>query len=144
MRSGASLATAESCSGGLIAHRVTGVPGISACFRGGVVAYANAAKAAVLGVDADVIASEGAVSGAVAAQMATGVRERFDADYGVGVTGVAGPGGGTLDKPVGLVYIAVSGAVGPRVERCQFSGTRSQVKEQTARRALEMLLELLA
>lgn len=144
MRSGATLATAESCSGGLIAHRVTEVPGISTCYRGGVVAYANEIKTAVLGVDADVIATEGAVSEAVAAQMATGVRERFGTDYGIGVTGVAGPGGGTPDKPVGLVYIAVSGASGLRVERCQFSGARSEVKEQTAQHAFEMLLELLA
>lgn len=138
------VVTAESCSGGLIAHRLTNVPGISNWFLGGVVAYSNEAKVSFLGVDSAVIASVGAVSESVARQMAEGARMHFHADLAVGVTGIAGPGGGTADKPVGLVYIAVAGEGGTVVRRSVFEGGREEVKAQTAETALQMLLEYLS
>ena len=138
------LATAESCSGGLIAHRLTNVPGSSGYFVGGVVTYANEAKMAVLGVCEATLSVHGAVSEATAREMCEGVRGRFGADYGVACTGIAGPGGGSAEKPVGLVYIGVSGPGGTRVERCQFQGDRVSIKQQTADRALALLLEALA
>lgn len=137
-------ATAESCSGGLIAHRLTNVPGASHIFAGGVVAYSNAVKHAVLGVDEEILAAEGAVSEPVARQMAEGVRTALDADYGVGVTGIAGPTGGTREKPVGLVYIAVAGPRGTVAQRWTFTGTRADIKAQTAEAALFMLKDFLA
>lgn len=135
------LATAESCSGGLIAHRITNVAGVSTLYKGGVVAYSNEAKVALLGVDAAMIASQGAVSEEVAREMAEGARKRFGADVAVGVTGIAGPGGGTPEKPVGLVYIAVAHGRETFVERNVFTGGREAVKTQTAERALSMILE---
>jgi len=137
------LATGESCTGGLIAHRLTNVPGISEFFLGGVVAYSNKAKSDLLSVNTETVAVEGAVSESVARQMAEGVRTRLRADLGVGVTGIAGPGGGTEAKPVGLVYVAVAGANGTRVTRNLFSGTREEIKNQTADTAMRMLLEYL-
>lgn len=137
------LATAESCSGGLIAHRVTNVPGSSAYFLGGVVTYSNEAKQNLLGVSADKLASEGAVSEPVARAMAEGVCERFKADIGVGVTGIAGPGGGTAEKPVGLVYIGVSRWGETRVRRYVFNGTRADIKIQTAETVLTLIEELI-
>jgi PncC family amidohydrolase len=105
---GLTLATAESCTGGLIGHRITNVAGSSAYYLGGVIAYDNRIKAGLLGVSEADLASYGAVSEPVARQMAEGVRTRFGADYAVAVTGIAGPGGGSEDKPVGLVYVAVA------------------------------------
>jgi len=137
------LATAESCTGGLIAHRITNVPGVSACFVGGVVAYSDKLKASLLGVEDDVLAAHGAVSEPVARQMAEGARTRLGADVAVAVTGIAGPGGGTAEKPVGLVYLAVSGASGTAVSREVFEGNREQIKAKTAEKALEMVLEYL-
>ena len=102
------VATAESCTGGLVAHALTEVPGSSAYVRGGIVAYANEVKTALLGVPAEVLEAHGAVSAQVAVAMAEGARERLGTDLGVGVTGVAGPDGGTEEKPVGLVYFHVS------------------------------------
>lgn len=138
------LATAESCSGGLIAHRLTNVPGSSDYYLGGVVSYANETKIELLGVHEATLAAHGAVSEATAREMCEGVRARFDADYGVACTGIAGPGGGSAEKPVGLVFI---GAAGPKgellVSRCQFKGDRMKIKEQTADRALSLLLEML-
>ncbi len=141
---GGSLATAESCSGGLIAHRVTNVAGSSAYFLGGVVSYSNEAKVSLLGVSKASLVEHGAVSEAVARQMAEGARARFGATYGVACTGIAGPSGGTPEKPVGLVYIGVAGPAGTRVERCQFTGDRERVKNQTAERALSLVLEALS
>ena len=135
------VAAAESCSGGLIAHRLTNVPGASAYFLGGVVAYCNEAKCFLLGVEHEALAAHGAVSEIVATRMAEGVRRRFGADYGVACTGIAGPGGGTAAKPVGLVYIAVAFEEATKVARHVFSGSRLLVKEQTAEDALAMLLE---
>jgi PncC family amidohydrolase len=140
---GLSIAVAESCTGGLIAHRITNVSGASAVFKGGVVAYANEVKMRVLGVPQDALAAFGAVSEPVALAMAAGVRDVLNADFSVAVTGVAGPGGGTAEKPVGTVYIAVSERSGACARLCQFSGTRDDIKNQTAETALKFLLELL-
>ncbi len=137
------VATAESCTGGLISHRLTNVPGASNCLVGGVVAYSNEVKVSFLGVDPQVLQAEGAVSEPVARQMAEGVRQAFETGFGVGVTGIAGPGGGSEEKPVGLVYIAVADAGETRVSRNVFEGSRVAVKQQTAQRALEMLAELI-
>ena len=142
-RFGRTLVTAESCSGGLIAHRVTNVSGSSEYFLGGVVAYSNKAKVQLLRVPKADLAAHGAVSEQVARHMAEGVRRRFRADYGIGVTGIAGPQGGTPEKPVGLVFIAVAAPEATAVLRNHFHGTRSAIKEETAERALKMLLEVL-
>lgn len=138
------LATAESCSGGLIAHRLTNTPGSSQYFLGGVVSYSNKAKAALLGVQQESLNRYGAVSETVAREMAEGALKRFESDWAVACTGIAGPDGGTPDKPVGLVYIAVAGMSGTKVERCQFEGDRMSIKQQTADRALALVLEALA
>ncbi len=141
---GLTISTAESCTGGLIAHRLTNVPGASAVFAGGIVAYSNEVKEALLSVSAHTLAAVGAVSADVAEAMAEGVRARLGADCGVGVTGIAGPGGGTPEKPVGLVYIAVADADGAVVERYVFEGDRDAIKAQSADAALRMLQELLS
>jgi nicotinamide-nucleotide amidase len=107
-RTGASLATAESCTGGLVAHLITAIPGVSPYYPGGVVTYSNQAKTELLDVPAELIEAHGAVSPEVAVAMARGVLRRFDADVAVSATGVAGPGGGTPDKPVGLVYLGLA------------------------------------
>ncbi len=136
---GQTLALAESCTGGCLAHRLTNVPGASVVFPGGVVAYSNAVKGKFLGVRVETLAAHGAVSGAVAREMAEGARKRFGADFGIGITGIAGPGGGTKDKPVGTVFIALAGAFETRVERKMNPFKRERFKEITARQALEML-----
>ena len=141
--SGRKLAVAESCTGGLIAKRMTDPAGASDVFLGGVVAYANEVKTARLGVDAAALAKDGAVSEAVARGMAEGVLRAFGADAGIGVTGVAGPGGGTEEKPVGTVWYAatVDGRTVARRER--FPGDRRSVRERAAQAALFLLLRLL-
>lgn len=140
-RQDATLATAESCTGGLVGYRLTSVPGASAYYLGGVIAYSNEAKVNLLHVsEADLIA-HGAVSEAVARAMAAGVRERFGADWGTGITGIAGPTGGTPEKPVGLVYLAVAGPDVGHAERVVFEGSRDQIVEQAAERAMTLLLE---
>ena len=140
---GQTLATAESCTGGLLAGLLTEGAGASAFYAGGVITYSNASKTALLGVDPEAVAREGAVSQSVAAQMAEGVRRRLEADYGVGITGIAGPTGGSDDKPVGLVFISVAGPDGVRTTRNVFPGDRSDVRRQSVRKALEMLREQL-
>src|SRR5690606_24283499 len=117
------------------------VSGSSGYFLGGIVAYSNEAKIALLSVDPATLAAYGAVSEEVAQEMAAGARERMGADLAVACTGIAGPSGGSLEKPVGLVYIAVADDKGVAVERCEFKGDREDVKEQTAERALELVLE---
>jgi nicotinamide-nucleotide amidase len=136
---GLTIATAESCTGGLLSMRLTDVPGSSAVFLGGAVTYTNEAKTDLVGVPAELFPSVGAVSHEVAEAMARGVRDRFGASFGVGITGVAGPDGGTAEKPVGLVYIGVAGPDGVRVERNIFLGERSFVRQRSAQYALVML-----
>lgn len=133
------LATAESCTGGLVAHRLTNVAGSSGWFLGGVVAYANEVKVRALGVSEEALSREGAVSPVVAGQMAEGVRRRFGSDFGLGITGIAGPGGGTDKKPVGLVYIALADAQGTEVREHRFAGRRAIIKEWSAQMALDLL-----
>lgn len=140
---GATLSAAESCSGGLIAHRITNVSGSSAYFLGGIVSYSNEAKESLLGVSHDILVTYGAVSGPVARAMAEGAQRVFESDYAIGVTGIAGPTGGTEDKPVGLVYIAVATPHETVVTRNRFDGTREEVKKQTADAALRLVLEQL-
>jgi nicotinamide-nucleotide amidase len=133
------LAVAESCSGGLICHRLTNVPGSSAYFLEGVVAYSNAAKTRLLGVPSELIARHGAVSAPVARKMALGIRRRARADLGAAVTGIAGPAGGTADKPVGLVFTALARRGGIEVERNLFWGKREQIKQQAAQKTMDMV-----
>jgi len=137
----ARLAVAESCTGGLVGSRITGVPGSSRYLLGGVVAYHNHAKMALLRVPSRMLARHGAVSAPVAASMARGARRIFNAEIAVAVTGVAGPGGGSAAKPVGLVYVAVVGFGRARVRRAMFAGDRQRVRDQAADLALVMLLE---
>jgi len=133
------IAVAESCTGGLLAKRLTDSPGASAVFIGGVVAYANKAKTILLGVPADLITEFGAVSEPTAKAMADGVRLRLSADVGVGITGVAGPDGGSAEKPVGTVYIAVASPDGTVVHRVQLGIERGCVREKAADHALDMV-----
>jgi len=141
---GATLATAESCTGGLIGAWITAVPGSSDYYLGGVVAYANAAKIALLGVDPAILATHGAVSEATARAMATGARARLGADFGVSVTGIAGPGGGSGYRPVGLVYIGLAAPEGVRAARHVFAGDREAVRAAAARAALAWVAEVAA
>jgi PncC family amidohydrolase len=118
------LVTAESCTGGLVAHRVTNVSGSSAYYLGGFVTYANAAKEEWLGVQHETLLAHGAVSEETAREMARGARQRTGADVGIAVTGIAGPTGGTPDKPVGLVYIALSAKDAEHCRRYVWKGNR--------------------
>lgn len=136
---GLTLAVAESCSGGLICHRLTNVPGASEYFLGGVVTYSNQAKMDLLKVPAATLATQGAVSADTARAMAHGVRELFRAQVTVAVTGIAGPTGGTPHKPVGTVFIAVAGPAGVTARHFHFPGSREEVKARTAEAALEWL-----
>lgn len=140
-RVGRTVAVAESCTGGLVAHRLTNVPGSSAYFRGGVVAYANEAKTALLGVSETVLRTHGAVSQEAAEAMARGVRAALGADIGIAVTGLAGPSGATPDKPVGLVYLALADQVRGRVVRVEFGSEpgREGIKSLAAQAALDLL-----
>lgn len=138
------IATAESCTGGLLAARLTERPGSSAYVRGGLVVYANEAKTALAGVDPQLIARVGAVSAEVAEALADGAIERLGSDVGVGVTGIAGPGGATPEKPVGLVYVAVALRDGPRItRRVLLPGGRADVRDRTTTVALPLLRRLL-
>ncbi len=136
---GLSLAVAESCTGGLLAARLTEVPGSSAVFDRGFITYANHAKTEELGVPPALLEEQGAVSADVAAAMAEGARRGAKTDVGVGITGVAGPDGGTKEKPVGLVFVALAGVVGKIVRRNLFPGARERVRHQATQVALEML-----
>jgi PncC family amidohydrolase len=133
------LALAESCTGGFIANLITNVPGASAVFAGGVVAYANEVKEKFLGVRAKTLKEHGAVSEAVAREMAEGARKKFGVDFAIAVTGIAGPAGGTKDKPVGTVFIALADDFGTVVERRSNSCGRETFKQLTAQQALAML-----
>ncbi len=138
---GRTVACAESCTGGNIAHLITSVPGSSAYFLGGVVAYANDVKVQVLGVHADDLKKYGAVSEQVALQMAQGARRVTGADYAVATTGIAGPDGGTAEKPVGTVWISVAGPNGAVARRFLFSHTRERTIGKASVTALQMLLK---
>ena len=133
------LAVAESCSGGLLSARLTEVPGVSAVLERAVVTYANQAKVEALSVPAELVEAKGAVSEEVAAAMAQGVLAAARADVAVAITGIAGPDGGTHEKPVGLVYVATCGAAGTRVRKNLFPGGRELVRQQSTQVALEML-----
>lgn len=145
-RTGATLATAESCTGGLIAHKITTIPGVSPNYPGGVISYANAAKTGLLGVDPALIAAHGAVSAEVAAAMASGVRSRLGADIGLSVTGVAGPTGGTPEKPVGLVYVGLATADGVETRRLEIGPEqpRAVIQQRAAKHALNWVRTTLA
>ena len=143
-QNGLTIAVAESCTGGLLASMITDIPGASAYFRGGIVAYQNDIKEQLLGVPARVLATVGAVSEETARAMAHGARMALKSDIGVGITGIAGPGGGTTDKPVGLVYIGVEGPHGAECRRFQWNGTRTENKHHSAVAALELTLAFLA
>ena len=140
---GLTLATAESCTGGMVASRLTSVPGASDVFAGSVVAYANDVKQVSLGVPAELIAEHGAVSVEVAAAMAAGARDRLGADVAVAVTGVAGPGGGTEDKPVGLVFAHAIGPEGEKSVRTELPGDREMIRGRATAAALHLVRRLL-
>jgi nicotinamide-nucleotide amidase len=135
----AKIALAESCTGGLVAAKLVAVPGISAHLLEGVVCYANESKVRTAGVPEELIKAHGAVSEPVARAMAEGIRARNRATVGLGVTGIAGPGGGTPEKPVGLVWFAVADAAGTGAAREIFAGDRALVRERAANYALNML-----
>ncbi|KRF17231.1 hypothetical protein ASG90_07950 [Nocardioides sp. Soil797] len=140
---GATVATAESCTAGLVAGRLADRPGSSAYLVGGFVTYANEAKTAEVGVSEDLLARVGAVSEEVAIAMARGARARLGTTYGVSTTGVAGPDGGTPDKPVGLVHVAVASADRTWHRCLQLDGDRARVRTDSVTHALELLLEAL-
>ena len=140
---GLTIATAESCTGGLVAERLTRVPGSSESFLGGVVAYADAIKTGELDVPAGVIAEHGAVSAETAEAMAEGARRRLGADLAVAVTGIAGPGGGTAEKPVGLVHLHVSGPDGSQARTLDVPGDREQVRARSTVTALHLMRQFL-
>ena len=138
---GLTVATAESCTGGGVASAITTVSGSSAYFRGGVVSYSNDAKRDLLDVPEAVLAAHGAVSAQTALAMAAGASRRLGADLGVSTTGIAGPDGGTADKPVGLVYVAVHDADGDDVRRFVWTGDRGENIAASVQAALDLLLE---
>jgi len=141
---GLRVSTAESCTGGLVGHLITEVAGSSEYYLGGYVTYSNDLKRSAVGVPADVLDAHGAVSAQTAVAMAVGARERTAADLAVAVTGVAGPGGGSDAKPVGLTYVAVADPVGVAVRRFVWSGDRAANKRSSAEAALDLLLERVA
>jgi PncC family amidohydrolase len=139
---GLTIAVAESCTGGLICHRITNVPGSSNYFLMGIVAYSDEAKEKRLGVDRALLEKSGAVSRDVVLAMARGIRDLARSDVGLGVTGIAGPEGGTPEKPVGLVFVAAVTGAHERVERNIFAGDRAAIKQQTADAALALVLDV--
>jgi nicotinamide-nucleotide amidase len=141
---GLTLATAESCTGGLVAAELTEIPGSSDAFVGSIVAYSNEVKGSALRVPEALLEPHGAVSEEVARAMAEGVRERLGADVAISVTGVAGPGGGTTEKPVGLVYVGVSGPEGTDVRELRLPGSRREVRERATAVSLHEVRRLLA
>jgi PncC family amidohydrolase len=142
-RHGLTLVTAESCTGGLVGDLLTDVPGSSAIYLGGVVSYSNHLKTSLLGVPEALLETYGAVSEQVALAMARGARDRLGGDLGISVTGIAGPGGGSAEKPVGLTFIGASAPWGDRVQRFVWQGERRENKTASARAALRTLLDLL-
>jgi len=137
------LALAESCTGGLLGHRLTNISGSSKAIQASLVTYSNEAKNMILDISKQVIEQKGAVSDEVATQMAQNVREKLKANFGIGISGIAGPSGGTKSKPVGLTYICVCTEKESLTLKCVFPGSREKVKKQAADKALEILLEFL-
>lgn len=135
------IATAESCTGGLIGHMLTNISGSSSYYICGLITYSNAAKHQLLGVPTETLNTYGAVSQQVAEVMAEAMRTLSHVDITVATTGIAGPTGGTKEKPVGLVYVAVAGPLGTNVRSFQFHGNRLEIKQQTCHAALTMLYE---
>ena len=136
---GLTCATAESCTGGGVGSAITAVPGSSAVFAGGVISYSNDVKRDVLGVSSDILQNVGAVSAETAAQMAEGARKLLKTDLAVSLTGIAGPDGGSAEKPVGLVWFGLATKDGVRTEKAIFRGDRAQVRSQAITHALGML-----
>lgn len=135
------LASAESCTGGMFASRIIDVPGVSEVFKAGFVTYANEAKQNLIGVKEETLAQFGAVSEQTAREMVLGAMKAAKADMAVATTGIAGPGGGTKEKPVGLVYIACGSADDIVVERCYFDGSRKEIRQASVEHALGMLFK---
>lgn len=140
---GLSLAIGESCTGGLIGHSVTNVPGSSSYFKGGVIAYSNELKVKLLQVSPHTLETRGVVSKEIALEMARGVKGVTGADIGLSATGIAGPEGGTKEKPVGTVFIALSSRGVERCKRLQLSGNRDEIKAMASQKALELLRDYL-
>ena len=134
-------ATAESCTGGGVGYAITSVSGASAVFWGGIISYDNSVKCGSLGVSAEILKTTGAVSPECAAAMADGVRQRMGTDLAVSITGIAGPGGGTTEKPVGLVWFGVASKADVRAEKMIFSGDRDAVRSSAIEHALQLLLK---
>jgi PncC family amidohydrolase len=143
LEQGLTLATAESCTGGLVAHRLTNISGSSAYFLGGFVTYSNEAKEKFVGVRHETLLAHGAVSEETAREMAQGARRQMGTDLAVSVTGIAGPLGGTADKPVGLVYLALAAPDDEICQRHVWAGDRLANKEQSAEAALQLVLAYL-
>lgn len=137
------LSLAESCSGGLLSHRLTNIPGSSSFLRLGLITYSNEAKAQLLKIPTKVLKKYGAVSEPVAELMAQNVRKIQETDFGIGITGIAGPSGGTIKKPVGLTFIAVATEYETLCLNCVFKGNRLQIKKQATTQALKLLSEFL-
>lgn len=135
-----SIATAESCTGGLLAHYLTSISGSSTYFERGIVSYSNTAKQELLGVKKTTLEKYGAVSKHTAKEMAIGIRTKAKTNVGISTTGIAGPTGGTAEKPVGLVFIGIATPTGNLVARHQFTGDRLEIKKQTCYAALQLLL----
>ena len=143
-KQGKTLATAESCTGGLVGATLTAVPGVSECYGFGVVTYANEAKEKLLGVKKETLETLGAVSSQTACEMAEGALKLANADVAVAVTGIAGPGGGSAEKPVGLVYIGIATkGKEPKAIKNIFAGNRDEVRSATVSKALNLVLEVL-
>jgi nicotinamide-nucleotide amidase len=136
---GLTLATAESCTAGLLSGAITAVPGCSAWFRGGVVAYADDVKSTAVGVGRATLERHGAVSAEVARELASGIRERMESDFGIGITGIAGPSGGSRDKPVGLVHVAMASDSGVRERVLRLPGDRDLIRRRAVTVALDVL-----
>lgn len=140
---GLKLGMAESCTGGLVGNRITNIPGSSEYFMGGVISYAYEAKVSILGVSWDTLNTFGAVSHETVLEMARGVKKLFDVDIGVSISGIAGPGGGTLDKPVGTTWVGLVANDVERTREFHFDGNREENRASSADAALQMLVDYL-